>query len=120
MFETRTRISFSHSRASRREREFLSLNLVLRDEKENFFLSISCFETRTRISFFNLGLRDENENRDYDNSRENFREMNIVLGMSMTNNVKLCKQVNEKLRVCAKVIFSVTPSGSLAKTREKN
>ena len=37
VFETRTRISFSHSRASRREREFLSLNLVLRDENENFF-----------------------------------------------------------------------------------
>ena len=36
VFETRTRISFYHSRASRREREFLSLNLVLRDENENF------------------------------------------------------------------------------------
>ena len=35
MFETRTRISFSQSRASRREREFL--------------FSISGFETRTRI-----------------------------------------------------------------------
>ena len=62
---------------SRREREFLSFNLMfetgtrisffqshVRDENENFFLPISCFETRTRISFFNLGLRDENENRD--------------------------------------------------------
>ena len=27
-------------------------NLVFRDENEKFFLSISCFETRTRISFF--------------------------------------------------------------------
>ena len=88
---------------------------MLRDENENFFLSISCFETRTRISFFNLGLRDENENRDYDNSRENFREMSIVLGISMTNNIKLCKQVNEKLRMSASVIFSVEPGGSLAK-----
>ena len=42
VFETRTRISFSHSRASRREREFLSLNLVLRDENKNFF-----FQSRT-------------------------------------------------------------------------
>ena len=33
---------------------------VSRDENENFFLSISCFETRTRISFFNVVFRDEN------------------------------------------------------------
>ena len=30
----------------------LNENLVFRDENEKFFLSISCFETRTRISFF--------------------------------------------------------------------
>ena len=42
------------------------------DENENFFLSISCFEASTRISIFNLRLWDENENRDWDNSRENF------------------------------------------------
>ena len=47
ILETRTRISFFQSH--------------VRDEKENFFLSISCFETRTRI-FFNLRHRDENEN----------------------------------------------------------
>ena len=77
---------------SRREREFLSFNLMfetgtrislfqshVRDGNENFFFSISCFETRTRISFFNLGLRDENENRDWDNSRENFRELHFLL-----------------------------------------
>ena len=29
----------------------LNENLVFRDENEKFFLSISCFETRTRISF---------------------------------------------------------------------
>ena len=64
---------------SRREREFLSLNLVLRDKNENFFLLISCFETRTRISFINLRHRDENENRDWDNSRENSRELHLLL-----------------------------------------
>ena len=36
-FETRSRISFFQSHASRQDREFLSLNLVLRDENENFF-----------------------------------------------------------------------------------
>ena len=87
--ETRSRISSFQSHASRRDREFLSLGLVLRDENENFFLqshvsrrerdflsSVSCFETRSRISsfqshasrrdreFLSLGLilRDENEN----------------------------------------------------------
>ena len=61
---------------SRRDREFLPFSLMLRDEIENFFLSVSCFETRSRISsfqshasrrdreFLSLGLvlRDENEN----------------------------------------------------------
>ena len=35
--ETRSRISSFQSHASRQDREFLSLNLVLRDENENFF-----------------------------------------------------------------------------------
>ena len=71
MFETRTRISFSQSRASRREWEFLfsilgfktRMRIVIdmsfclkkfewkshfRDENGNTFLSISCFERRTR------------------------------------------------------------------------
>ena len=61
---------------SRRDREFLLFSLMLRDEIENFFLSVSCFETRSRSSSFqshasrrdweflslNLVLRDENEN----------------------------------------------------------
>ena len=51
-FETGSRISVFQSRASRREREFLSFSLMLRDENEIFFLSVSCFETRTGISFF--------------------------------------------------------------------
>ena len=34
------------------DREFLSSGLTLRDEIEIFFLSISCFETSTRIFFF--------------------------------------------------------------------
>ena len=63
----------------RQEREFPPFSLMLRDEIENFFLSISCFETRTGISFINLRHRDENENRDWDNSRENFRELHLLL-----------------------------------------
>ena len=59
--ETGSRISFFQSHASRRDRDFLSFNLVLRDEHENFFLSISCFETSTRIFPPNLRLRDESE-----------------------------------------------------------
>jgi len=35
---------------------------MLRDEIENFRLSVSFFETRMRISVFTLVLRDENEN----------------------------------------------------------
>ena len=65
ILETGTRISFFQSH--------------VRDGNENFLLSISCFETRTRISSFNLGLRDENENRDWENSRENFRELHLLL-----------------------------------------
>ena len=47
---------------SRRDREFLPFSLMLRDEIENFCLSVSFFETRMRISVFTLVLRDENEN----------------------------------------------------------
>ena len=59
--ETGSRISFFQSHASRRDRDFLSFNLVLRDEIENFSLSISCFETSMRIFPPNLRLRDESE-----------------------------------------------------------
>ena len=41
----------------------LNENLIFRDENENFFLSISCFETRTSILFFQ--------------SKENFREREV-------------------------------------------
>ena len=61
---------------SRRDREFLPFSLMLRDEIENFFLSVSGFETRSRFFSFqsqasrrdreflslNLVIRDENEN----------------------------------------------------------
>ena len=74
-FETRSRISFFQSRASRwaweffhlesqasrREREILSFRLSFRDENGNFLLSISCFETSTRIFPPYLRLRDESE-----------------------------------------------------------
>ena len=36
---------------SRQDREFLPFSLMLRDEIENFFLSVSCFKTRSRFSF---------------------------------------------------------------------
>ena len=51
------RISFSQSRASRREREFLSLNLVLRDENENFFFQ-SRASRRERDSRLRQFLRE--------------------------------------------------------------
>ena len=59
--ETRSRISSFQSHASRRDREFLPFSLMFRDEIENFFPSVSCFETRSRISVFTLVLRDETE-----------------------------------------------------------
>ena len=46
---------------SRRDREFLPFSLMLRDEIENFCLSVSCFETRMRIFSYNLMFRDESE-----------------------------------------------------------
>ena len=42
-----TRSQFQLSR-----REFLYFNLVFRDQNANSFLSVSCFEMRTRTSFF--------------------------------------------------------------------
>ena len=59
--ETRSRISSFQSHASRRDREFLPFSLMFRDEIENFFPSVSCSETRSRISVFTLVLRDETE-----------------------------------------------------------
>ena len=56
------RISFFQSNISRWEQEFLSFSLMLWDE--NFFLSV--------------GLWDETENRDKDNSRENVQEYNFL------------------------------------------
>ena len=56
------RIFFFQSNISRWEQEFLSFSLMLWDE--NFFLSV--------------GLWDETENRDKDNSRENVQEYNFL------------------------------------------
>ena len=50
------------SRSSRRDREFLTLTLRLRDETEKKFPPISGIETRSRFIIFILRLRDENEN----------------------------------------------------------
>ena len=55
--ETRSRIASFQSHASRRDREFLPFSLMFRDEIENFFPLVSCFETRSRISVFTLVLR---------------------------------------------------------------
>ena len=60
--ETRMRVSLIQSRSSRRDREFLTLTLRLRDETEKKFPPISGIETRSRFIIFTLRLRDENEN----------------------------------------------------------
>ena len=39
----------------------LNENLIFRDKNEKFCVSISCFETRMKISFFDLVFRDDNE-----------------------------------------------------------
>ena len=64
---------FSISCFERRMRIFF-FNLILRDENGNFFFKSRASRREREILFFNLRLRDENENRDYENSRENFRE----------------------------------------------
>ena len=56
------RISSIQSRTSRRDENFLTLNLGLRDEIEKNSPSISDIETRSRFIIFILRLRDENEN----------------------------------------------------------
>ena len=56
------RISLVRSRTSRRDREFLTLNLRLRDDTEKKCTPISGIETRSRFIIFILRLRDENEN----------------------------------------------------------
>ena len=60
--ETRMRVSRIQSRSSRRDREFLTLTLRLRDKTEKKFPPISGIETRSRFIIFTLRLRDENEN----------------------------------------------------------
>ena len=60
--ETRMRVSPIQSRSSRRDREFLTLTLRLRDETEKKIPPISGIETRSRFIIFILRLRDENKN----------------------------------------------------------
>ena len=62
ILETRMRVSLIQSRSSRRDREFLTLTLRLRDETEKKIPPISGIETRSRFTIFTLRLRDENEN----------------------------------------------------------
>ena len=61
-FNLETRISPIQSRTTRRDREFLTLNLRLRDETEKKYPPISGIETRSRFIIFILRLRDEIEN----------------------------------------------------------
>ena len=56
------RISPIQSRSLRRDWEFLTLNLRLRDETEKKYPPISGIETRSRFIIFILRLRDEIEN----------------------------------------------------------
>ena len=56
-----SRFCVSQSQGSRREREFCSLNLRVRDENEICSLNISGFETRARFLFQHLRVRDESE-----------------------------------------------------------
>ena len=62
ILETRMRISLIQSLTSRRDREFMTLNLRHPDETEKRSLPISGIETRSRFIIFILRLRDENEN----------------------------------------------------------
>ena len=62
ILETRMRVSLIQSRTSRRDREFLTLNLRLRDETRKKSPPISGIETRSKFIIFILRLRDENEN----------------------------------------------------------
>ena len=54
--ETRMRVSPIQSRSSRRDREFLTLTLRLRDETEKKIPPISGIETRSRFIIFTLRL----------------------------------------------------------------
>ena len=60
-FNLETRISPIQSRTTRRDREFLTLNLRLRDQTEKKSPSISGMETRSRLIISMLRLRGENK-----------------------------------------------------------
>ena len=79
--ETRSRISSCQPHASRRDWEFPPFSLMLRDEIENFCLSVSCFETRMRIWSYNLMFRDESEIFSHQ-SRASRREREFLLSVS--------------------------------------
>ena len=61
ILETRMRVSLIQSRTSRQDREFLTLNLRLRDQTEKKSPSISGMETRSRLIISMLRLRGENK-----------------------------------------------------------
>ena len=60
--ETRMKVSPIQSHTSRQDREFLKLDLRLRDETKKKSPPISGIETRSRFIIFILMLWDENEN----------------------------------------------------------
>ena len=51
-FETKMRIAFFQSCVSRREREFLSFGLMLRDKNKNLFLSESIRRKKSKVTSF--------------------------------------------------------------------
>ena len=60
ILETKMRISLIQSRTLRRDRQFLTLSLRLRDETEKRSLPISGIETRSWFIIFILRLQDKN------------------------------------------------------------
>ena len=65
-FETRSRLSYDHSRISRRERDYILL--------------FSCFETRSRLyKIISHGRARKNEADSHENSRD--REFSLISGM---------------------------------------
>ena len=81
---------------SRREREFFPFNLLFQMTTRMSFFSISCYKTRTRISFFNFRLRDKNGNRDCTTSRENFPESHLLLAHVLVHCMKSIRAYNVK------------------------
>ena len=73
---------------------------VFRDKKENSFLSVSYFETRTRICSLNLGLWDENEKFCHSISGIQMRTRIYSFHLSCISFVDLFQSVFFEKRMC--------------------